>query len=55
MQLLTLLKIILLINLFNFKVKMTGQTGDDRTENGGIMVLLKYRSNFWRTLEMLFN
>ena len=41
---------------FNFKAKVTGQTGDDRTKNVEIMVPLKYLSNFWRTLEMpLFN
>ena len=37
---------------FNFRVKMTGQTGDDGTKNVEIMVPLKYLSNFWRTLEM---
>ena len=37
---------------FNFKVKMTGQTGDDGTKNVERMVPLKYLSNFWRTLEM---
>ena len=37
---------------FNFKVKMTSQTGDDGTKNVEIMVQLKYLSNFWRTLEM---
>ena len=37
---------------FNFKVKMTGQTGDDGTKNIEIMVPLKYLSNFWRTAEM---
>ena len=37
---------------FNFKVKMTGQTGDNGTKNVGIMVPLKYLSNFWRTLDM---
>ena len=41
-----------LIDSFNFKVKMIGQTGDDRTKNVEIMVPLKYLSNFWRTLEM---
>ena len=30
----------------NFKVKMTGQTGDDGTKNVEIMVPLKYLSNF---------
>ena len=39
-------------DLFNFKVKITGQTGDDGTKNVEIMVPLKYLSNFWRTLEM---
>ena len=42
-----------LTDSFNFKVKMNGQTGDDRTKNVEIMVSLKYLSNFWRTLEML--
>ena len=37
---------------FNFKAKITGKTGDDGTKNVEIMVLLKYLSNFWRTLEM---
>ena len=37
---------------FNFKEKMSGQTGNDGTKNVEIMVLLKYLSNFWRTLEM---
>ena len=37
---------------FNFKVKMTGQTGDDGTKNVEIMVPLKYLSNIYRTLEM---
>ena len=41
-----------LTDLFNFKVKMTGQTGDNGTKNVEIMVPLKYLSNFWRTLEM---
>ena len=35
-----------LIDSFNFKAKMTGQTGNE------IMVPLKYLSNFWRTLEI---
>ena len=42
----------ILIDSFNFKAKMTGQTGDDGTKNVETMVLLKYLSNFWRTLEM---
>ena len=37
---------------FNFKVKMTGQTGDEETKNVEIMVPLKYLSNCWRVLEM---
>ena len=36
----------------SFKAKITGKTGDDGTKNVEIMVLLKYLSNFWRTLEM---
>ena len=39
-----------LTDSFNFKVKMTGQTGDDGTKNIEIMVPLKYLSNFWRTI-----
>ena len=41
-----------LTDSFNFKVKMTGQTGNDGTKNVEIMVPIKYLSNFWRTLEM---
>ena len=41
-----------LTDSFNFKVKMTGQTGDDGTKNVEIIVPIKYLSNFWRTLEM---
>ena len=37
---------------FNFKVKITGRTGNYGTKNVEIMVPLKYLSNFWRTLEM---
>ena len=37
---------------FNFKVKFTGQTGNDGTKDVEIIVPLKYLSNFWRTLEM---
>ena len=37
---------------FNFKVKITGQTGDVGTKNVEIMAPLKYLSNFWRTLLM---
>ena len=41
---------------FNFKTKITGQTDNNRRiDNVEIMVpSLKYLSNFWRTLEMLF-
>ena len=41
-----------LIDLFNFKVKMTCQTGNGGTMNVEIIVPIKYLSNFWRTLEM---
>ena len=41
-----------LTDSFNFKVKFTGQTGNDGTKDVEIMVSLKYLSNFWRTLEM---
>ena len=41
-----------LTDSFNFKVKMTGQTGDNRTKNVEIIVPLNYLSNFWRSLEM---
>ena len=37
---------------FNFNVKMTGQTGNDGTNNVEIKVPIKYLSNFWRTLEI---
>ena len=39
-----------LTNSFNFKVKITGQTGNGGTKNVEIMISLKYLSNFWRTL-----
>ena len=41
-----------LTDSFNFKVKMTGQTGDDGTKNVEIMVPIKYLCNFWGTIEM---
>ena len=41
-----------LTDSFNFKVKMTGQTGDKGTKTVEIMVPLKYLSNFWRAFEM---
>ena len=37
---------------FNFKAKITGQTGNGGTKDVEIMVPLKYLSNFWGTLEM---
>ena len=37
---------------FNFKLRITGQTGNDGTKYVEIMVPVKYLSNFWRTLEM---
>ena len=39
---------------FNFKAKVTGQTGNDGTKNVEIMIPLKYLSKFWITLEMPF-
>ena len=41
-----------LTDSFNFKVKMTGQTGDDGTKNCEIMVPVKYLSFFFRALEV---
>ena len=41
-----------LTDSFNFKVKITGQTGNNGRKSVEIMVPLKYLSNFWRTLEM---
>ena len=41
-----------LTDSFNFKAKITGQTGTNRTKDVEVMVPLKYLSNFWRTLEM---
>ena len=41
-----------LTDSFNFKTKITGRTGNDGTKDVEIIVLLKYLSNFWRTLEM---
>ena len=37
---------------FNFKAKITSQTGNNGTKDVEIIVPLKYLSNFWRTLEM---
>ena len=33
-------------DFFNFKEKITGQTGNDGTKDVEMMVLLKYQSNF---------
>ena len=41
-----------LTDSFNFKAKITDQTGNNGTKDVEIMVPLKYLSNFWRTLEM---
>ena len=41
-----------LTDSFNFKVKITGQAGDDGTKNVKITVLLSYLSVFWRSLEL---
>ena len=41
-----------LTDSFNFKIKITGQTGNDGTKDVEIILPLKYLSNFWRTLEM---
>ena len=37
--------------MFNFKTKITGQTGSNDRKDVKIMVLLKYMSSFWRTYE----
>ena len=41
-----------LTDSFNFKAKITGQTGNNGRKDVEIMVLLKYLGKFWRTLEM---
>ena len=41
-----------LTDFVNFKAKITCQIGADGTKNVEIMILLKYLSNFCRTLEM---
>ena len=41
-----------LTDSFNFKVKITGQTGDDGTKNVEIMGPLSYLSVFWKILEL---
>ena len=42
-----------LTDSFNFKAKITCRTDDDGTKDVEIMVLIKYLSNFWRTLSNL--
>ena len=37
---------------FKIKDKITGEKGNDSSEDVEIMVPLKYLSNFWRTLKM---
>ena len=37
---------------FNFKIKFTGQTGNNGTKDVEIMVPVKYLSSFWRTSEL---
>ena len=37
---------------FKFRTKMAGRTENDGTKNVKIRIILKYLSNFWRTLEM---
>ena len=39
---------------FKFKQKITASTGDNGTKTVQIMLQLKYLSNFWRTLGMIF-
>ena len=39
-------------DLFNFKEQITGQIGDNGTNDDGMMEPLKYVGNFGRTLEM---
>ena len=41
-----------LTDSFNFRLKITGRTGNSATKDVKIMVPLKYLSNFSRTLEM---
>ena len=38
---------------FKFKAKITGQAVYDNTKNVEKMIILKYSSNFWRSLETL--
>ena len=43
----------IVIDSFNLKEKLTGQTGDNGTKNVEIMVPLKNMSDLWRTLGMV--
>ena len=52
LNLLILLKLMLPLIQFDFKVKLTGQTGNNVTQIAEIMALLKYVSDSLRTLEM---
>ena len=52
LNLLILLKLMLPLIQFDFKVKLTGQTGNNVTKIAEIMALLKYVSDSLRTLEM---
>ena len=38
---------------FNYKQKITGQTGNNRRRDVQIIAPLKYLSNFWRTFEII--
>ena len=40
---------------FKFKAKITGQTGNNGTKDGEIIVPLKYLSNFWRNFRNAFD
>ena len=41
-----------LTDSFNFKVKMTGQNGNDGTKNVEIILTIAYLSVFWQNLEL---
>ena len=42
---------IIISSSFKFKTKIAGTTGSNGRKDVKISVLLKYLSNFWRTLE----
>ena len=52
MAVLLILLVIIIVLYLKQKQKMTGQTGNNGTNDVQIMVPLKYLSNFWRTFEM---